>query len=44
MNPKYSAVFFSVGIILILVLFLVGVPMIVLPESQQDNDDEEHSP
>jgi len=36
MNPKHSIVFFSGGIILILVLFLMGVPMNVIFESQQN--------
>ena len=36
MNSKHSVVFFSVGIILILVLFLMGVQMNVVPESQKN--------
>ena len=37
-NPKYSAVFFSVGVILILIMsVLIGIPIPTLSESQQDN-------
>jgi len=36
LNSKHSIVFFSGGIILILVLFLMGVPMNVIFESQQN--------
>jgi len=45
-SPKQSLVFFSAGIILILGLFLVGIPMNVLPtvsqESQEQNDEFDH--
>ncbi|MDH3394744.1 MAG: hypothetical protein OEL52_01155 [Nitrosopumilus sp.] len=36
MNSKHSIVFFSAGVILILVLFLMDVPMNVMPESLQN--------
>ncbi|MDH3339999.1 MAG: hypothetical protein OEL84_01795 [Nitrosopumilus sp.] len=43
MNPKYSPVFFSGGIILILGFVLIGVvPISILSESRQDNDAREH--
>ena len=45
-SPKQSLVFFSVGIILILGLFLVGIPMSMMPpvsqESQGQNNEFHH--
>ena len=44
MNPKHSMVFFSVGVILILFLFLIGIPMGMLPASpqQEQTDESDH--
>lgn len=43
MNSKYSIVFFCVGIILILVLFLMDIPMNVIPELQHHQTIESNS-
>ena len=37
LNPKYSVVFFSAGVILILLLIIVGVP--IVPVAQQQTSD-----
>lgn len=36
MNSKHSLVFFSAGVAFILILFLMGVPMNIIPESKQN--------
>ena len=42
MNPKNSLIFFSVGVIIIIGLFLFGaIPMNIISESKSDNDHKE---
>ena len=39
LNSKHSVVFFSAGVILMLLLIIVGVPMNAIPAAQQQTSD-----